>query len=98
LHAEVDRDDERQDAADQAGYGLARVGRAPGLPAGERDDRDDEAHYPADQGQREQDERETRHQARYPDDERGDAEAVADPRRPGRDGLGGICWLTYPHD
>src|SRR5262249_5589326 len=33
LHAEVDRDDERQDAADQAGDGLARVGRAPRLPA-----------------------------------------------------------------
>src|SRR5262249_40189721 len=98
LHAEVDRDDERQDAADQAGDGLTRVGRAPRLPAGERDYRDDEAHQPADQGEREQDEREARYQARHPDDERGDAEAVADSRRAGRDGLGGIRWLTCPHD
>jgi hypothetical protein len=59
---------------------------------------DDEAHQPADQGQREQDERDARHQARHPEDERGDAEAVAAPRWPRRYGLGGIRWLGYPHD
>ena len=68
------------------------------LPAGERDDRDDEPHQPADQGQREQDEGDARHQARHPEDERGDAETVAGTRRPGRDGLGGIRWVGYPHD
>jgi hypothetical protein len=48
VHAQVDRDDERPDA----GPGSSR----PGISAAERDDRDDQAHQAAHQGQRKQDE------------------------------------------
>jgi hypothetical protein len=84
MRAQEDRDDERQDAADQASRGLTPVRRAPGPAADERDDPDDEAHQPAQQREREQEEGEPRHQARHPDDERRDPQAVAGPRRAGR--------------
>src|SRR2546429_4682062 len=98
LHAQANRDDERKNAADQAGDGLARVRRPPVPATGERDDRDDQAHQPSHQAQREQQEGDRRHQASDPNHERGDTQTVAGPGRSRGQGLGGMRWLGCLHD